>query len=75
LDWEGTIIEGSIAIGTIRGPTGPTGSTGPGELYYGLCANIPLSPDHGDRWFDLTSGRLFTWYKETGITGQWVQLY
>jgi hypothetical protein len=61
----------------ITGPTGPsgvtgaTGPTGAGATYYIQLPPAPVSPNVGDRWYDLSTGLEFV-YINDGDSSQWV---
>ena len=63
-----------------QGPTGPQGSqgaqgaqgaTGTSFTYYTQAPPGPVSPNTGDRWYDLTTGLEYVWFND-GDSSQWV---
>lgn len=69
-----TFIEGAdISVAFIRtGDLGKTGPTGIGTFTY--SATAPSSPLTGDRWFDIITGKEFTYLTDED-SSQWVQLF
>jgi len=62
-----------IEIASI-GERGPKGNTGPaGGMQFSYGATAPTGSTPGDKWFDIASGREFTWVDD-GDSQQWVEL-
>ena len=62
---------GTIGPTGATGSTGPTGPAGPSATYYVQVPPAPLSPNVGDRWYDLSTGLEFV-YINDGDSSQWV---
>jgi hypothetical protein len=57
-----------------KGDTGDTGAQGPaGESTFTYAPSPPSPAAHGDRWFNSTSGRYFTYFND-GDSYQWVEI-
>jgi hypothetical protein len=58
----------------VRGPQGPTGATGTGEVSnrFSFGATAPTGATSGDRWVNSIFGKLLT-YVDDGNSSQWVE--
>jgi hypothetical protein len=66
-----TGIAGNTGPTGVTGPAGVTGPTGAGATYYIQQPPAPVSPNVGDRWYDLSTGLEFV-YINDGDSSQWV---
>jgi len=68
---EITGIKGDTGV---QGPKGDTGDQGPpGESTFTYAPSPPSPAAHGDRWFNSTTGRYFTYFND-GDSYQWVEI-